>query len=337
MSGDAQMRIIVTGGAGFIGSHLVLSLVREGHHVLNIDKLTYAANIDYLAPVLDNSLYSFAKLDICDKSAISDAIEAYQPDMLMHLAAESHVDRSIDNADSFIQTNLVGTASLLSSALSYYSAKKTGDFKFIHVSTDEVYGDLQAEDPKFCEESNYKPNSPYSASKAGSDHLARAWYRTYDLPVIITHCSNNYGPHQHDEKLIPTVIAKAVSGQSIPVYGNGQNVRDWIHVHDHVAGLMCVVTSGKKGETYNFGGDNEIRNIDLVHKICAILDEKRPLQGGKSYAGQISFVTDRKGHDIRYAVNNDKSQRDLRWKPQNALNTGLRETIDWYLKKIIGN
>ena len=337
MSGDAQMRIIVTGGAGFIGSHLVLSLVREGHHVLNIDKLTYAANIDYLAPVLDNSLYSFAKLDICDKSAISDAIEAYQPDMLMHLAAESHVDRSIDNADSFIQTNLVGTASLLSSALSYYSAKKTGDFKFIHVSTDEVYGDLQAEDPKFCEESNYKPNSPYSASKAGSDHLARAWYRTYDLPVIITHCSNNYGPHQHDEKLIPTVIAKAVSGQSIPVYGNGQNVRDWIHVHDHVAGLMCVVTSGKKGETYNFGGDNEIRNIDLVHKICAILDEKRPLQGGKSYAGQISFVTDRKGHDIRYAVNNDKSQRDLRWKPQKALNTGLRETIDWYLKKIIGN
>lgn len=337
MSGDAQMRIIVTGGAGFIGSHLVLSLVREGHHVLNIDKLTYAANIDYLAPVLDNSLYSFAKLDICDKSAISDAIEAYQPDMLMHLAAESHVDRSIDNADSFIQTNLVGTASLLSSALSYYSAKKTGDFKFIHVSTDEVYGDLQAEDPKFCEESNYKPNSPYSASKAGSDHLARAWYRTYDLPVIITHCSNNYGPHQHDEKLIPTVIAKAVSGQSIPVYGNGQNVRDWIHVHDHVAGLMCVVTSGKKGETYNFGGDNEIRNIDLVHKICAILDEKRPLQGGKSYAGQISFVTDRKGHDIRYAVNNDKSQRDLRWKPQNALDTGLRETIDWYLKKIIGN
>ena len=328
-------RILVTGGAGFIGSALVRYLVGElGLQVLTIDKLTYAGNLESLASVADNPNYSFVKADICDATAMSAAINSFQPDVIMHLAAESHVDRSIDGAGEFIQTNVVGTFTLLEAARFYWQAlgaQQKQAFRFHHISTDEVYGDLEGPGYLFTETTAYAPSSPYSASKAGSDHLVRAWARTYGLPVVLTNCSNNYGPYQFAEKLIPLVILNALEGKPLPIYGEGKQVRDWLYVDDHVCALYEVVTKGDVGETYNIGGHNEKQNIEVVHAICDILEELKPSQGA-SYKSLITYVTDRPGHDMRYAIDASKIQNDLAWTPQETFDTGLRKTVEWYLE-----
>lgn len=326
------MRILVTGGCGFIGSALVRHLAASGHAVLNLDAMTYAGDPRSVADAASSDVYQFCKVDIADAQAVASAFNAFHPHRVFHLAAESHVDRSIDGPGVFIRTNIVGTSVMLDAALMHWRTldemERTG-FRFIHVSTDEVYGTLGQDDPAFTEDTPYAPNSPYAASKAGADHLARAWVETYGLPVVITNCSNNYGPFQHPEKLIPTVIRTALSGGDIPVYGKGENIRDWLYVTDHVAGLLAAAAKGEPGRKYNFGGDAERTNIDLVRTLCRLLDDKRP--SAKPYEDQILFVADRPGHDLRYAVNSQRAQGELGWHPAVTLDTGLSETVDWYL------
>lgn len=329
--------ILVTGGAGFIGSAVVRYLLSLGNiKVVNVDKLTYAGNLLSLPGAEQNPLYTFAKVDICDTAQISALFEAHQPDFVMHLAAESHVDRSIDGPADFIQTNIVGTYSMLEAARNYWQVlegdKKAG-FKFHHISTDEVYGDLGGTDDLFTENTSYDPSSPYSASKASSDHLVRAWHRTFGLPVVLTNCSNNYGPYHFPEKLIPLIILNALEGKPLPVYGDGSQIRDWLYVEDHARALYQVVTTGKLGETYNIGGHNEKKNIDVVKTICAILDQKvltKP-NGISKFEELITFVKDRPGHDLRYAIDAGKIQRELDWTPQESFETGIEKTVDWYL------
>ncbi|NJM39009.1 MAG: dTDP-glucose 4,6-dehydratase [Akkermansiaceae bacterium] len=328
------MKILVTGGAGFIGSNLVRLLVSKGHRVLNIDKLTYAGNVASLTDLTDNPAHRHLPADICDSAAIHSAFADFQPDWVMHLAAESHVDRSIDGPGEFIHTNILGTFTLLQAARAYYEGLSPTEreiFRFLHVSTDEVYGSLGA-DGLFTEETRYDPHSPYSASKAASDHLARAWADTYGLPVVVTNCSNNYGPYQFPEKLIPVVILKALSGAPIPVYGKGENIRDWLYVGDHAEALLTAVEKGKPGQTYNIGGNNERQNIDLVRLLCHILDDLCPRSDGQYYADQITFVTDRPGHDLRYAIDATKIKTELGWTPKQDHESGFRTTVQWYLE-----
>ncbi len=328
------MNILVTGGCGFIGSNLVrLILTGTEHHVLNVDALTYAGNRHSLDDLAAHPRYRFAQADITDAQAMARLLTEFRPDSVMHLAAESHVDRSIDGPGQFVQTNVVGTYTLLQAARVYYD-KLTGAarerFRFLHVSTDEVYGSL-GPTGLFTEETPYDPHSPYSASKAASDHLARAWRDTYGLPVLVTNCSNNYGPYQFPEKLIPVVILKALRGEPIPVYGRGENVRDWLYVGDHAEALLTVVTRGQPGQTYNIGGNNERRNLDLVRLLCGLLDEFRPRAGGESYDKLITFVTDRPGHDLRYAIDASKIKCELGWSPKQDHTSGFRRTVQWYL------
>ena len=326
------MKLIVTGGAGFIGSAVVRRAVARGFEVVNLDRLTYAANLDNVASVADAPGYAFEEADICDAAALERIFETHDPDAVMHLAAESHVDRSIDGPADFIRTNVVGTYTLLEAALAHWRRlpeARRAAFRFHHVSTDEVYGALGAEG-KFTETTPYAPNSPYSASKASSDHLARAWGETYGLPMIVTNCSNNYGPHHFPEKLVPVVILSALAGRPIPVYGRGENVRDWLYVEDHAEALLTVLTRGRVGETYNIGGNSEARNIDLVRTICGVLDELRP--DGAPHARLIEFVADRPGHDFRYAIDASKIERELGWRPSVTLEEGLRRTVAWYLE-----
>lgn len=324
------MRILVTGGAGFIGSAVIRLLIKSTEHqVLNVDRLTYAGNLESLREVSDSSRYSFFQADICDRSAMEKAFADFKPDAVMHLAAESHVDRSIDGPAQFIQTNIFGTYNLLETARSY--AKDRKDFRFHHISTDEVYGDLELDNSLFTEETPYDPSSPYSASKASSDHLVRAWHRTFGLPVLITNCSNNYGPYHFPEKLIPLVILNALDEKPLPVYGKGEQIRDWLHVEDHARALVKVVTDGKPGETYNIGGHNEKQNIEVVRTICSVLDELSPRSGGGRYEELITFVADRPGHDMRYAIDAGKIDRELGWKPAETFESGLKKTVQWYL------
>lgn len=330
------MKILITGGAGFIGSNLADYLVNEiKAEVLVLDKLTYAGNLSSLASCKDKSNYSFRKGDICDKVFLQGLFTDFKPDAVMHLAAESHVDRSIDGPEDFIETNILGTFRLLTAALNYYKQLSEPDqtsFRFLHVSTDEVYGSLGLGDPAFTEETAYAPHSPYSASKASSDMLVRAWADTYGLPILITNCSNNYGPYQFPEKLIPVVILKALSLQDIPVYGKGENIRDWLYVRDHAAALYDVLLKGNLGETYNIGGKNEKRNIDLVNDICEILDRLMPRQDNTSYGEQIVFTTDRPGHDLRYAIDNTKISQKINWEPEENVTSGFEKTVRWYLE-----
>ena len=324
------MKILVTGGCGFIGSAVVRQAVRAGHEVVNLDALTYAACPANVAPVANSPGYAFEEADICDGEALAAIFARHAPDAVMHLAAESHVDRSIDGPGAFIQTNIVGTATLLQAARSYWEgAGRPEAFRFHHVSTDEVYGSLGATG-LFTEETPYDPRSPYSASKAASDHLVRAWGETYGMPVVLTNCSNNYGPYHFPEKLIPVIILRALAGAPIPVYGQGENVRDWLYVEDHATALLAVLTKGRLGETYNIGGNAEARNIDIVRKVCALLDARRP--DGAPHDRLISFVTDRPGHDFRYAIDASKIRADLGWQPSVTLDEGLARTVDWYLE-----
>ena len=328
------MRILVTGGAGFIGSAVCRHLIRDtGHAVVNLDKLTYAANLASLNPVADDPRYSFVRADICDAPAMAEVFRQYAPDAVLHLAAESHVDRSIDGPAAFIETNVVGTSVLVEAARRHFEsldADRRERFRFVHVSTDEVYGSLGPEG-LFSETTAYDPSSPYSASKAASDHLARAWHETYGLPVVLSNCSNNYGPYHFPEKLIPLVILNALDGQPLPIYGKGENVRDWLFVEDHARALALVATKGVLGESYNIGGGAERTNLAVVQSICDILDRKRPRRGGARYRDLISFVTDRPGHDRRYAIDASKIERELGWKRQETFESGLERTIDWYL------
>jgi len=330
------MNILVTGGAGFIGSAVVRHLVaRTNVRVLNLDKLTYAGNLQSLLSIAANPRYQFVRGDICDRDLVDQTISAFQPDVIMHLAAESHVDRSIDGPGEFIQTNIVGTYTLLESALSYWKTlpvEKKSAFRFHHISTDEVYGTL-GPTGLFTEETSYAPNSPYSASKASSDHLVRAWRETYGLPTLLTNCSNNYGPYHFPEKLIPLIILNALAGKSLPVYGKGDQIRDWLYVEDHARALCLVATQGKVGASYNIGGHNERKNIDVVLMICNILEELAPKKpvGVKQYSDLITYVTDRPGHDKRYAIDASKIQRELGWKPLETFETGIRKTVQWYL------
>jgi len=332
------MNILVTGGAGFIGSAVIRHLINETeHHVLNVDKLTYAGNLESLISVSDHPRYKFAQTDICDQVSLTRLFLEFQPDIVMHLAAESHVDRSIDGPAEFINTNIVGTYTLLEVARKYWqnlSTIKKSRFKFHHISTDEVYGDLEGTTDLFTETTPYLPSSPYSASKASSDHLVRAWHRTYGLPVVVTNCSNNYGPYHFPEKLIPLMILNALDGKPLPVYGNGQQIRDWLFVEDHARALYQVATEGIVGETYNIGGHNEKQNIEVVKTICKILDELKPCLEGKTYASLITFVNDRPGHDLRYAIDASKIERELGWKPQESFDTGIRKTVQWYLNNL---
>lgn len=323
------MRILVTGGAGFIGSAVVRQAVRDGHSVINVDALTYAACLDNLAPVSNAPNYIFEQADIRDGAAISALLAKHQPDWIMHLAAESHVDRSIDGPAAFMDTNIIGTYQMLEATRSYWGVQgKPDTFRFHHISTDEVYGSL-GETGLFTEDTRYDPRSPYSASKAASDHLVRAWAETYDLPIVITNCSNNYGPYHFPEKLVPVVILNALAGKNIPIYGKGENVRDWLYVEDHADALLTVVNKGQLGRTYNIGGENEATNLDLVQMICTLLDELRP--AAKSYKDLISFVADRPGHDMRYAIDPTRIREELGWRPSVTLEQGLRKTVQWYL------
>jgi dTDP-glucose 4,6-dehydratase len=327
------MRILVTGGAGFIGSNLVRLLVARGDQVLNVDKLTYAGNLASLRDMEEAPNYRFLHADICEATAMRDAFADFQPETVMHLAAESHVDRSIDGPMDFVRTNVVGTVTLLQAASEYLRSgnQSPSAFRFLHVSTDEVYGSLGSTGA-FTETTAYDPHSPYSASKASSDHFARAWHDTYGLPVLVTNCSNNYGPYQFPEKLIPVVILKALRGDPIPVYGKGENIRDWLYVTDHAEALLAVVADGEPGHTYNIGGNNELRNIDLVHLLCGLLDELRPRPDGQPYAHQIAFVTDRPGHDLRYAIDASRIRDELGWTPKQGHQSGFRKTVEWYLE-----
>ena len=326
------MRILVTGGAGFIGSAVSRRLINETRdQVLVFDKLTYAGNLASLQPVAKSERFSFLQDDICDRFAVEKVLSDFQPDVVMHLAAESHVDRSIDGPTAFIETNLVGTFTMLDVSLSYWrklASERAKNFKFMHISTDEVFGSL-GDEGFFREDTPYAPTSPYSASKAGSDHLVRAWGHTYGLPVIITNCSNNYGPYHFPEKLIPLMIINAIEGKPLPVYGRGENIRDWLYVEDHAAALLLVAREGVVGQSYNIGGNNEWRNLDVVHAICDLMNEFMPRAGG--YRDLISYVTDRPGHDLRYAIDSQKIQRELGWRPQEQFETGLRKTVKWYL------
>lgn len=324
------MKILVTGGAGFIGSNLVRLLIQEkGATVINLDKLTYASNPESLADLAEHERYHFEKIDLCDAAALGEVFARHQPDAVMHLAAESHVDRSIYGPGEFIQTNIVGTFNLLQVALQYWRSLPDGnDFRFLHVSTDEVYGSLEPNAPSFSETTPYDPHSPYSASKAASDHLARAWADTYGLPVLVTNCSNNYGPYQFPEKLIPFLILKCLRGEPIPVYGKGENIRDWLYVGDHAEALHTVLSNGRAGETYNIGGNNERQNIELVRTLCKLMDELVPREG--SYEDLITFVTDRPGHDLRYAIDASKIRDELGWEPKEDFESGLRKTVRWY-------
>jgi dTDP-glucose 4,6-dehydratase len=328
------MKILVTGGCGFIGSNLVRLLIEStSHQVLNLDLLTYAGNPHSLNDIADSDRYEFLQADIGDHAAMQQAFARFQPDWVMHLAAESHVDRSIDGPSAFIQTNVVGTYTLLQVAKEYFQklpVESKERFRFLHVSTDEVYGSLGTEG-LFTEETPYDPHSPYSASKAASDHLARAWMDTYGLPVLVTNCSNNYGPFQFPEKLIPVVILKALRGDPIPVYGKGENIRDWLYVVDHAEALLTVISRGRIGQTYNIGGNNERRNLDLVQMLCSILDRVQPRKDGRTYGQQITFVTDRPGHDLRYAIDASKIQRELGWVPKQDHQSGFEKTVAWYL------
>lgn len=331
------MKILVTGGAGFIGSAVIRYLIQEtDHHVLNLDKLTYAGNLESLSSVDESARYDFDQADICDYAKLTDLFEKHNPDAVMHLAAESHVDRSIDGPGDFIQTNIVGTYNLLEAARAYsHTLDERGrtTFRFHHISTDEVYGDLERPEDLFREETPYAPSSPYSASKAASDHLVRAWGRTFGLPIVVTNCSNNYGPFHFPEKLIPLVILNALKGKPLPVYGEGTQVRDWLFVEDHARALVKVVIEGQVGETYNIGGHNEKQNIEVVRMVCSLLDELRPSthDGIVKYEELITFVEDRPGHDVRYAIDASKIQRELGWVPQETFETGLRKTVEWYL------
>ena len=333
----STLKILVTGGAGFIGSALVRHLISNtGHSVVNLDKLTYAGNLDSVAECDGSSRYVFEQADICDRSAMDRVFDAHKPDAVMHLAAESHVDRSIDGPGDFVHTNLVGTYTLLEAARMYLAGLDGAcreAFRFLHVSTDEVYGDLHGKDDLFREDTSYAPSSPYAASKAGSDHLARAWGRTFKLPVLVTNCSNNYGPCQFPEKLIPHMILNALQGKPLPVYGDGMQIRDWLFVEDHARALYKVVTTGAIGETYNIGGHNEQSNLHVVKTVCALLEELAPEkpEGLEKYEDLITFVKDRPGHDVRYAIDASKIERELGWKPEETFETGLRHTVQWYL------
>lgn len=340
------MKILVTGGAGFIGSNLIHLLIQETEHtVINVDKLTYAGNLDSLKAVESHPRYEFEKVDITDSERVTELFQQHRPNAIMHLAAESHVDRSIDGPGAFIQTNIIGTFNLLHAAKAHFNslnADEQQSFRFHHISTDEVYGSLNPEDEGFSETTPYDPHSPYSASKAASDHLVRAWNDTYQLPILITNCSNNYGPYQFPEKLIPVVILKALGGQPIPVYGKGENVRDWLYVEDHARALLKVLEQGTSGETYNIGGNNERTNIDLVRMLCTILDRQVPIADNdrlsdeqrcsmKSYTDLITFVADRPGHDLRYAINATKIKDELTWEPLEDPESGFEKTVRWYL------
>jgi dTDP-glucose 4,6-dehydratase len=331
------LKILVTGGAGFIGSSVVRSIINQTKYdIVNLDKLTYAGNFDSLTDVASSHRYSLEQVDICDANALTRVLEQHQPDCVMHLAAESHVDRSIDGPSDFVDTNIVGTFNLLEAARHYYESleeDKREQFRFHHISTDEVFGDLAGTDDLFTEQTPYSPSSPYSASKAASDHLVRAWGRTYCLPVIITNCSNNYGPYHFPEKLIPHVILNAIHGKPLPIYGDGSQIRDWLYVEDHAKALIKVVTEGEIGETYNIGGHNEKTNLEVVETICDLLEELAPEkpEGVKNYRDLITFVKDRPGHDARYAIDASKIERELGWVPEETFETGLRKTVQWYL------
>jgi len=333
-----HLRFLITGGAGFIGSAVIRELLSNTpHQVANVDKLTYAGNLESLAAVENSAAYSFHQLDICDQPSIGQLLAEFQPDVVMHLAAESHVDRSIDGPAAFMQTNILGTYSLLEACRSYWQSlpdERRSRFRFHHVSTDEVYGDLESDNGLFTETTPYAPSSPYSASKASSDHLVRAWQRTFGLPVVVTNCSNNYGPYHFPEKLIPHIILNAIQGKSLPVYGDGGQIRDWLYVEDHARALIEVATKGQIGETYNIGGHNEKRNLEVVEALCDLLDElaaqQRPT-GLQRYRELITFVKDRPGHDRRYAIDASKIQRELGWVPRETFDSGIRKTVEWYL------
>ena len=332
------MKILVPGGAGFIGSAVIRHIIyNTDDEVLNIDKLTYAGNLESLKDIDQSARYNFQQIDICDKEALEKAFKGFQPELVMHLAAESHVDRSIDGPAEFINTNIVGTYHLLEVARQYWQALDELDkqqFKFHHISTDEVYGDLEGTTDLFTETTPYAPSSPYSASKASSDHLVRAWHRTYGFPILVTNCSNNYGPYHFPEKLIPLVILNALDGKALPIYGKGNQIRDWLFVEDHARALYKVVTEGKVGETYNIGGHNEKQNIEVVKTICHILDELRPQANGQPYESLITFVKDRPGHDLRYAIDASKIANELNWTPTETFDSGIRKTVEWYLSNM---
>ncbi|MEQ1155268.1 dTDP-glucose 4,6-dehydratase [Acinetobacter pittii] len=331
------MKILITGSAGFIGSAVVRHIIQNTEdEVLNVDKLTYAGNLESLISVENNPRYQFSQTDICDRAALDKLFETFQPDAVMHLAAESHVDRSITGPYAFIETNVIGTYQMLEASRAYWLSlndEKKAAFRFHHISTDEVYGDLEGTTDLFTETTSYSPSSPYSASKASSDHLVRAWNRTYGLPVLVTNCSNNYGPFHFPEKLIPLMILNALQGKSLPVYGNGQQIRDWLFVEDHARALYTVVTQGTVGETYNIGGHNEKANLDVVHAICDLLEELAPHkpEGVAQYKDLITYVKDRPGHDVRYAIDATKIKEELNWVPKESFETGLRKTVEWYL------
>jgi dTDP-glucose 4,6-dehydratase len=335
------VKLLVTGGAGFIGSAVIRHIINNTNHgVINVDKLTYAGNLESLTSIEDDGRYAFEQVDICDANEIKRVFNEHQPDIVMHLAAESHVDRSIDGPGEFIQTNIVGTYVLLEEARDYWSnldSNKKNNFRFHHVSTDEVYGDLEGTDDLFTEDTPYAPSSPYSAAKASSDHLVRAWQRTFKFPTLITNCSNNYGPYQFPEKLIPLIILNALEGKDLPIYGNGKQIRDWLYVDDHARVLLHVALTGKIGETYNIGGHNELQNIDVVKAVCSILDELVPskIDGVTKYEQLIAYVGDRAGHDVRYAIDATKIDKELNWTPDETFSTGIKKTVEWYLENTV--
>ena len=330
--------ILVTGGSGFIGANFIVDwFSKHEEPLVNLDKLTYAANQDNLHHLIKSDNYFFEKGSIEDIAFVSSLLAKYKPRAVINFAAESHVDRSIANADDFIQTNIIGTHVLLKASLNYFEklkGTKKDEFRFIQISTDEVYGSLKHSDPQSLEDSPYFPNSPYSASKAAGDHLARAWHETFGLPIITTNCTNNYGPFQHEEKLIPLMISSCLKGKNLPIYGDGSNIRDWLYVKDHCDALSLVLEKGRTGETYNIGGKNEIKNIEVVTQICSLLDDRYPKKNGDSYSDQISFVEDRLGHDYRYGLNISKIENELGWRPKESFDSGINKTIEWYLKKI---